>query len=335
MFFLLKKDFIKTKEFSCVDYMKLLMACCVIGIHTNLSCAFLNTTAKEIVNLLFSMAVPYFFICSGFFLFRNDKKADINYRIIHYVKGILFMYMIWTFIYLPFTVYSYCIDGLNFRQSFLAFVRGFLFIGEHTYSWPLWYLLALITAIVLIYCMKQLRFKPLMIAFVGFIMFFLGHYINYLHTNRFDLIWIKSLIDIYFKIFQNTRNGLFIGLFYVSLGLIIAHFGRIKNPIVNICIIVMGGYLAYQKSFVGMPLVIFSLFSLTLSEPRFTKGAVTCRKLSTIFYFTHMLLIAPVYISKLQFTPWLLYIIVISVLIVFSLIVLRYRETRWYKYLFK
>lgn len=81
--------------------MKLLMACCVIGIHTNLSCAFLNTTAKEIVNLLFSMAVPYFFICSGFFLFRNDKKADINYRIIHYVKGILFMYMIWTFIYLP------------------------------------------------------------------------------------------------------------------------------------------------------------------------------------------------------------------------------------------
>lgn len=74
MFFLLKKDFIKTKEFSCVDYMKLLMACCVIGIHTNLSCAFLNTTAKEIVNLLFSMAVPYFSSVQVFSFLEMIKK---------------------------------------------------------------------------------------------------------------------------------------------------------------------------------------------------------------------------------------------------------------------
>lgn len=332
---LLKKDFIETKEFSYVDYMKFLMACFVIGIHTWLSSIFSNTAIKEIVNLLFSIAVPYFFICSGFFLFRKGDKTDINHRIIQYSKGLISMYIIWTLIYLPYTVYAYYTDGLSFRKGFLAFIRGFLFIGEHSYSWPLWYLLALIIAVGLIYCMKRLHFRPFMITIVGFIMFIWGHYINYLHTNNLDFIGTKSLIDIYFKIFQNTRNGLFIGLFYVSLGLIIAHFGRIKNSVVNICIIIIGGFLAYQRLLVGMPLVIFSLFSMTLSEAKFCKGAVTCRKISIIFYFTHMLLIAPVYMNKFQLAPWLLYIIVISVLLAFSLVVLKYRETRWYKYIFK
>lgn len=254
MCFLLKKDFQEVKEFSYVDYMKLLMACFVIGIHTWLSSACQNEVATKILNLLFSIAVPYFFICSGFFLFRNDERADTNHRMIQYVKSIISMYVIWTFIYLPFTIYSYYADELNFRQGILAFIRGFLFIGEHSYSWPLWYLLA---------------------------------------------------------------------------------FGRIKNPIVNISIIIVGGCLAYQRFLVGMPLLIFALFSLTLSESPFSKGAVTCRKISTIFYFTHMLLIAPVYINELLLTPWLLYIIVISILFVFSLFVLKYKETRWYKYIFR
>lgn len=335
MCFLLKKDFQEVKEFSYVDYMKLLMACFVIGIHTWLSSACQNEVATKILNLLFSIAVPYFFICSGFFLFRNDERVDTNHRMIQYAKSIISMYVIWTFIYLPFTIYSYYADGLNFRQGTLAFLRGFLFIGEHSYSWPLWYLLALIIAVVLIYGMRQLHFKPLSIAIVGSVMFFLGHYINYLHTNGLDFMGTKRVIDLYFKIFQNTRNGLFLGLFYVSLGLVIAHFGRIKNLIVNISIITIGGCLAYQRFLVGMPLLIFALFSLTLSESKFSKGAVTCRKISTIFYFTHMSLIAPVYINKLQLTPWLLYIIVIFILFLFSFFVLKYKETRWYKYIFR
>lgn len=240
-----------------------------------------------------------------------------------------------TLIYLPFTIYSYYADGLSLRQGTLAFIRGFLFIGEHSYSWPLWYLLALIVTVALIYGMRQLHFKPLIIAVVGFVMFLLGHYINYLHTNGLDFMGTKRIVDLYFKIFQNTRNGLFIGLLYVSFGFIIAHFGRIKNPIVNICLIIIGGYLTYQRFLIGMPLLVFALFSLTLSKSKFKKGAVTCRKISTIFYCTHMLLIAPVYINKLQLTPWLLYIVVISILFVFSLFVLKYKEARWYKCIYR
>lgn len=335
MHHILNKDFSKINEFPNVDYMKLLMACFVIGIHTWLSSTFQNEVATKILNLLFSIAVPYFFICSGFFLFRNNGKVNIRHRMIQYAKSITSMYVIWTLIYLPFTIYSYYTDGLSLKQGILAFIRGFFFIGEHSYSWPLWYLLALITAVVLIYCMQQLHFKPFMITIVGFIMFIIGHYINYLHTNALNLMGIPQITDLYFKIFQNTRNGLFIGLFYVSLGLVIARFGRIKNPIVNICLIVIGDCLAYLGFWVGMPLLVFSLFSLTLSESQFSKGAVTCRKISTIFYFTHMLLIAPVYINKLPICPWFLYLIVISILFMFSLFVLKYKETRWYKYIYR
>lgn len=311
------------------------MACFVIGIHTWLGSACPNELTTKIVNLLFSIAVPYFFICSGFFLFRDNGKVGIPHRMIQYAKSITSMYIIWTLIYLPITIYSYHADGLSLRQGVLTFIRGFLFIGEHSYSWPLWYLLALITAVALIYCMRQLHFKPLIIAIVGFTMFLLGHCINYLHANALDFMGTKRIIDLYFKIFQNTRNGLFIGLFYVSLGLMIAHFGRIKNPMVNICLIIIGSCLAYQSFLIGMPLLVFALFSLTLSESKSSKGAVTCRRISTIFYFTHMLLIAPVYINKLQLAPWLLYIIVISILFVFSLFILKYKETRWYKCIYR
>lgn len=92
MGFLLKKDFLETKEFSYVDYMKLLMACFVIGIHARLSSSCIDTTAIEIVDLVFSIAVPYFFICSGFFLFRNNERVDIRHRMIQYAKGIASMY---------------------------------------------------------------------------------------------------------------------------------------------------------------------------------------------------------------------------------------------------
>lgn len=52
MCFLLKKDIQEVKEFSYVDYMKLLMACFVIGIHTWLSSACQNELADTVQNFV-------------------------------------------------------------------------------------------------------------------------------------------------------------------------------------------------------------------------------------------------------------------------------------------
>lgn len=328
----LKRDFLKVNEYPLVDYVKLVMACFVIGIHVYFTSIFTNETLKRIVDLLFSLAVPYFFVCSGFFLFKNSSEN--NKRIIQSIKKIVYMYIIWTVLYFPYTIYSYYISDLSFVQGLISFIRGFLFVGEHTFSWPLWYLLALIVSVSLVYCMILMRLNTFIIVAIGFIMYCLGHYIDYLHNNGCNSTMVESIIDLYYKLFLNVRNGFFIGLFYVSIGVLVARIGRIKNVLLNFCIIIIGGFLAYCGFLLGLPLLIFALFSLTLTSVGFNKKAVMCRKISIIFYFTHMLLIAPVYILGFQVNTVLLYILVLTLLLLFSLFIFRYNGSKWYKYIY-
>lgn len=105
----IKEKMPKAMEYNCIDLLKLIMAFFVIAIHSGLS----NITSgicKDILNDIFALAVPYFFITSGFLLFRktdinnwgsNDKK-----RLLRYLVKILKLYGAWTLIYLPLTIYG-------------------------------------------------------------------------------------------------------------------------------------------------------------------------------------------------------------------------------------
>lgn len=137
---------VNKEEFSCIDVMKFFMAICVIAIHTRPFVEVDNNIFRALYEVIVRVAVPYFFISSGYLLFKkldypyNDKKSieKIKINVVKLVK----MYGIWTLLYMPITIYDYCTNGQGLYDNLYYFFQGLFFGGEHLNSWPLWYLLS-------------------------------------------------------------------------------------------------------------------------------------------------------------------------------------------------
>ena len=79
------------KSYNAIDIMKLCMAIVVIAIHTRPESVLADSLGKEIVESIYAIAVPYFFIASGFLLFRKIQyplEAEGRVRIRKYLKKI-------------------------------------------------------------------------------------------------------------------------------------------------------------------------------------------------------------------------------------------------------
>lgn len=50
-----------------IDYMRVICSLFVIGIHTNVFCEFSETVSTIITQCIGKMAVPFFFVVSGYF----------------------------------------------------------------------------------------------------------------------------------------------------------------------------------------------------------------------------------------------------------------------------
>jgi peptidoglycan/LPS O-acetylase OafA/YrhL len=128
-----------------LDVVKFLMALLVVEIHTNPFFVGGPGLATDTVRGVDCLAVPFFFIASGFLCFRRvrlnefsspDSPSSVRVRKTLFRQ--LRMYLAWTVLYLPITVWADVAAGNSSLKSTLLFVRGTLLIGENQYSWPLW-----------------------------------------------------------------------------------------------------------------------------------------------------------------------------------------------------
>ena len=137
-------------QYRFLDVIKYIMALFVVGIH----CLQFNVQAVPLwVYFFLRWAVPIFFITSGYLLERKTQtksidKANIIYE--QFLRKSVNRYLIWTVIYLPITLFIFWTNDYNWVIDLLFFIRNFIFVGEQPFSWPLWYLLALIVAVFII-----------------------------------------------------------------------------------------------------------------------------------------------------------------------------------------
>ena len=293
---------INAKHIPSVDFVKFMMAIFVVAIHTHPYTCIENTNLSFLVSKLISLAVPFFFVASGFFLWRkidNAIYADKLQILKRWILRLVKLYVIWTLIYLPFTIYGYVVDGLSSLKALLVFVRNFLFVGENMYSWPLWYLLAMITAGVIMYFMVYWRFKKNYIYAFALLALLLGIIIdNTKGTSDLSLL--------YFKLFHTTRNGLFVGLPYLIIGAIIALNGIITKRSVLIPLLIIGFLLHCCGIVIASYIVAYVLFSLVvcLKINGNSELFVYFRQSSTVIYFSHMIFVAG-WTSKILLFPHL------------------------------
>ncbi len=183
-------------HYKVIDCLRLPMAVLVVIIHA---------TSWELYGLP-RIAVPFFYMVSGFFLFLKmpGERESNTERFRKWTVRALKMYLVWMAVYLPFTIYGFVQDSLTLRQCVLVFVRNLFFFGEFYMSWPLWYLLGLVWAGALFYVLSKIKCPLWTILAVGMLL------------SLLPLAFSGRSDSLFWKVFCDGR--LFRGFLFISIG---------------------------------------------------------------------------------------------------------------------
>lgn len=274
------------------------MAIAVIAIHTHPLENLENQELLKIYRIIVNIAVPFFFITSSYLLFTKFYKSNEEKSILkNYIKKTIKLYIIWSIVYLPISIYSCIINQEKIVKYIILYIRNFLLIGEHYYSWPLWYLLSLIYALVIIYFCKfnkrvrKFNLKEWKIAILFLFVFIIGNLISYITTNIDNTsgVWYNIIRTIQITI---SNGRLLTGFFYVAIGMCIAKYGIYLDSKIALIGMITSMILSY---FFG-GIIIFNLFlyfftfELVITMNLRDNNIYSyLRKASTVMYFTHMI----------------------------------------------
>ena len=257
------------KNKSGIDIVKLFMALVVVMIHT----------AGKDYDVL-KVAVPYFFIASGFFFFKKwggeEDGLKSNYK---WFMRISLMYIIWTIIYLPFTIYGACQDGLPIGKSIVIFFRNFVFVGENYLSWPLWYLLASIWAGAIFLLLRKLNIPVFVIGIISIILLFIAY------------IFEINQIPLYKALFKVEDYRILSALCFMSIGGTIGLFiEKIPNKVKIITSLLIAAVsLLFAHWMWPLVAVAIFIFSESLQLPdKYATVAFKLRDISTLVFLLHM-----------------------------------------------
>lgn len=140
-----------SQEYNAIDLAKFICAILVVSVHV----APFGLTDNETLQLLnygiqqwlASIAVPFFFISSGFLLYRKSSLNNFSLdRTKLYVVNLIKLYVIWTIIYFPFRIKSILKDERGIIYGVLTYCRDIIFAGSYV---QLWYFPALIFLLLL------------------------------------------------------------------------------------------------------------------------------------------------------------------------------------------
>ncbi len=334
----------KVNNFAALDYLKFFCALLVAAIHIEPfeSSGFLVSFCAK--NTLPRIAVPIFFIISGFFLFQ---KLDDRIKIRRYSLRILLLYAVYSIIHLPFVIS----DINKGKTSFSEFIRSIFLYRSYLH---LWYLLTLFFTVIIIYLLYNKLKMPLKTQLIIFgILHIIGILISF-YRPVFDSTYLKPIIDRYYEIFFDIENFVFFG-FYVVLGCFIReNSGKIPNKnyglysaaffclfagemIINRLLFQKADY---QISFFLVPAVLFIFLAACfcdLSE-KFRKHALFFRRQSTIIYLWHMVFFNVLnkmffVLTGIRLNRFVLYAATVIISFIFAAVWIRLSENKRFGFL--
>lgn len=202
-------------SYNTIDLFKLFAAVLIVFLHTYNGD--LGVYGDWVNKVLSKACVPFFFLCSGFFLKKGmeqsllsggTEKEDLWFK--KYIWRLVRMYLAWSVLTIPVAIMivkrGHPEYGLGMRL--LYHFRFFFFTGSIGIYW---YLLALIIcAVVIRWCSKRNLLHALLP--FSFLLFLWGcAYDSPLNRDQLIFRFLHIL-------FGSERNFLNVGLFYVLLG---------------------------------------------------------------------------------------------------------------------
>lgn len=196
-----------------IDLCKLIASLLVVILHCLGNT--LGNAGVFFVRNVSSMAVPFFFVTSGFFYARGLEKAedcDSYHRA--YVVRLIGLYIIWGVGFLLLKMPGY-VDkyGSNIVYLFSFIVRKIVFVGMGVY----WYYLALAESVLIIHWFSK-KDKEWLMYLLAVVLYFIGVVFAGFREVLRPMHIISSFFDGVYFVFSWNNNVFFLGLPCVAIG---------------------------------------------------------------------------------------------------------------------
>ena len=282
------------KNYNAIDLVKFICAIIVITVHTHPLYETNETLNFISSNVIGRIVIPFYLLCAGYFFQQGilSNSKDYYKKYLHRISKI---YIIWSIITIPagILLISKYID-INPITSIVGLIIGIIYSGTY---YHLWYMAALIFSIFILYNLnKYIRLRTLLICTL--LLYCIGLTETYYHL--FTILGLNHIIDPYFNIFITTRNGLFFGLLFVCIGMILYKYPcrikHIKRYILLFSILLfieaftVKNYnlaLDYNMYISNIPLIYFLVSYLLRVNLTLNLDYKKLRVYSTLLYFSH------------------------------------------------
>lgn len=293
----------KRRPYAGLDILRLFFALCVAAIHTYALEPLPAAVNFWITQGIFRMAVPFFFITSGFLLGKKLQDGTLERVLAGYVRkllppllcvGIANGFLEWILWYLR--------GGTGFRNRAITFVKHFLF---YPYG-AMWFVQACAVGAVMLYPFLKRR-KLGLALMAGAVL----HIWALLCNNYYFLARAAGLdgyVDAYMSVFISGRNGVFVGFFYLALGIEVWRLHQklfkmrtlaaglaicMAAYLVEIWLLTGRSYLddraLYLAQIALAPALVLCAARIESSGPGAAAGLL-CRSFSAWLYFLHRLI---------------------------------------------
>lgn len=282
------------KQYPQLDLVKLFMAVLVVMIHTEPFTIQRGQFLSELYDDILRLAVPFFFMTSGFLLGKKCAGADkrrVAAVLAASVKRNLRLYLLWSLIYLPAAIVGYAQEGTGLVSGAIHYVVSLVAVGEHFYSWPLWFLLAMIYALLGMLVLHRLGIRKLCVVSLG--IFLVAHMVDGVYRGT-PLTDIPGVLLGHFSqpLIIDGPARILVGMFYMAMGWLLAE----KEPTCSWQVLCAGTVLTLLLSaWLGWwPVtlvnhILFFMLVLKLNVRLEKRVALAFRRCSTVIYFVHMI----------------------------------------------
>lgn len=197
------------KSYTGIDYFRLIAALLIVAIHTSPLTSFSQTGDFILTRIIARVAVPFFFMTSGFFLVsRYTCNAE---KLGAFVKKTGMIYGAAILLYLPVNVYNGYFKMDNLLPNI---IKDIVFDGT---LYHLWYLPASITGAAIAWCLvKKLNDQKALAA--AFVLYLIGLFGDSCYGIAERVPCLNSLYTLIFQVTDYTRNGIFPAPIFFMMG---------------------------------------------------------------------------------------------------------------------
>lgn len=205
-----------------IDIIKIISAFLVVGLHGFIFADVDDFLCYIFVNGITRIAVPLFLLINGFYFYQITSFEKLKVLL----KRVFYLYLIWFILY----IYLWYNPNISIGKIALSFLVG---------PWHLWYLIASLYAFIIIWFLKDIKFKiQVVIIIICAVMGIVLQYIYNYYPSLHDLLLFRiGGIHLF-------RNSIFFCLPFIYIGFIINKFNMsINQPSSEIILFFIIGFI--------------------------------------------------------------------------------------------